>query len=96
MVLMLVLVLVLELGLELELVRVLVIVLGEAAYTARLEVNYQGGVPVDTPVWFRAWEQERDGRKITVSLIVAQDSGEKAEPLITAKGLFIIPPKDDD
>ena len=74
----------------------LMIVLGEAAYTARLEVDYRGGVPVDTPVWFRAWEQERDGRKITVSLIVTQDSGEKAEPLITAKGLFIIPPKDDD
>ena len=74
----------------------LMIVLGEAAYTARLEVDYRGGVPVDTRVWFRAWEQEREGRKITVSLTVTRDSGEKAEPLITAKGLFIIPPKDDD
>tara|TARA_Y100001970_G_scaffold265548_1_gene353260 strand:- start:14330 stop:15019 length:690 start_codon:yes stop_codon:yes gene_type:complete len=73
----------------------LMIVLGEAAYTARLEVDYQGGVPIDTPVWFRAQESRREGRKLTVTLTVSPDKDgvpdATATPLITAEGLFIIP-----
>lgn len=73
----------------------LMIVLGEAAYTARLEVDYQGGVPIDTPVWFQAQESHRDGRKLLVTLTVSPDKDGvpdvTAAPLITAEGLFIIP-----
>ena len=73
----------------------LMIVLGEAAYTARLAVDYQGGVPIDTPVWFRAHEASREGRKLTVTLTVSPDKegvpDADADPLITAEGLFIIP-----
>lgn len=73
----------------------LMIILGEAAYTARLEVDYRGGVPINVQVWFRAWVSKRDGRKLTVNLVVSPDKGgqpdESAAPLITAEGLFIIP-----
>ncbi len=73
----------------------LMIVLGEAAYTARLEVDYRGGVPIDVPVWFQAWVSKRDGRKLVVNLTVSPDNGgvpdRSADPLITAEGLFIIP-----
>ena len=73
----------------------LMVVIGEAAYTARLEVDYRGGVPVDHPVWFEAWEASREGRKLKVELNVRQDKDgvpdEVADPLITAEGLFIIP-----
>ena len=73
----------------------LMIVLGEAAYTARLEVDYRGGVPIDVPVWFQAWVSSRDGRKLVVDLTVSPDKDgmpdRSADPLITAEGLFIIP-----
>ena len=73
----------------------LMIVLGEAAYTARLEVDYRGGVPIDVPVWFQAWVSNRDGRKLVVDLTVSPDKDgapdHSADPLITAEGLFIIP-----
>ena len=73
----------------------LMVVIGEAAYTARLEVDYRGGVPVDYPVWFEAWEASREGRKLKVELTVRQDNDgapdQLADPLITAEGLFIIP-----
>ena len=73
----------------------LMIVLGEAAYTARLEVDYQDGVPIDTPVWFRAQESHRDGRKLLVTLTVSPDKDGVPDvtvaPLIAAEGLFIIP-----
>ena len=51
----------------------LMIVLGEAAYTARLEVDYRGGVPIDVPGWFQAWVSSRDGRKLVVDLTVSPD-----------------------
>ena len=73
----------------------LMVVIGEAAYTARLEVDYREGVPVDHPVWFEAWEASREGRKLRVELTVRQDNDgapdQLADPLITAEGLFIIP-----
>ena len=76
----------------------LMVALGVAAYTARLEVNYRGGVPVDEPVWFEAWESTREGRKLSVELQVrpGDDEGpdDDAEPLITASGLFVLLPPD--
>ena len=71
------------------------VVIGEAAYTARLEVDYRQGVPVDRPVWFEAWEASREDRKLSVELTVRRDKDgapdRSADPLITAEGLFIIP-----
>ncbi len=76
----------------------LMIVLGEAAYTARLQVDYRDGVPIDVPVWFRAWISSRDGRKLVVDLVVSPDKDgapdQSADPLITAEGLFVIPSLD--
>ena len=71
------------------------IVLGEAAYTASLRVDYRDGVPINHPVWFRAWVSNRDGRKLTVDLVVLPDKDgrpdESATPIVNAEGLFIIP-----
>ena len=73
----------------------LMIVLGEAAYTASLRVDYRDGVPINHPVWFRAWVSNRDGRKLTVDLVVLPDKDgrpdESATPMVNAEGLFIIP-----
>lgn len=76
----------------------LMVILGVAAFTARLEVDYLAGVPVDEPVWFEAVESEREGRKLHVSLTVRpgtdDEPDEEADPLITARGLFVILPPD--
>lgn len=74
----------------------LMVAMGVAAYTARLEIDYLGGVPVDQPVWFEANEVERDGRKLHVEL-TARSGDDRApnpaeEPLIRARGLFVIIP----
>ncbi len=76
----------------------LMVILGVAAYTGRLEIDYRGGVPVDEPVWFHGEQDHRDGRKLHVRLWVRP--GDRtgpdldAEPLITARGLFVlIPPE---
>ena len=71
----------------------LMIVLGEAAYTAKLEVDYLGGVPVGETVWFHARESSRVGRKLSVELTVSLgpiDDFEATDPVIVARGLFII------
>ena len=74
----------------------LMVIIGVAAYTARLEVDYLAGVPVDEPLWFEAAETERDGRKLHVELTVrpGDESGPSpdADPLIRAHGLFVIVP----
>ncbi len=76
----------------------LMVVIGVAAYTARLEIDYRGPVPVDEPVWFEAEEIGREGRKLHVGLTVRPGDGSgpdaDAEPLITARGLFVIVPPD--
>lgn len=67
----------------------LMIALGVAAYTAKLEVTYRAGVPIDTPLWFTATERERHERKLYCDLTVTP----QAEPdtlFATAEGLFVI------
>jgi len=76
----------------------LMVVLGVAAYTARLEIDYKGGVPVDSPVWFEAHESAREGRKLHVDLTVRGGDDHGPDPdgevLIAASGLFVlIPPE---
>lgn len=69
----------------------LMVCLGIAAYTARLEIDYRGGVPIDEPVIFDGRETRREGRKSHVSLTVqAADAPAGAPPLIEAAGLFVI------
>ena len=69
----------------------LMVCLGIAAYTARLEIDYRGGVPIDAPVIFDGRETRREGRKSHVSLTVqAADALAGASPLIEAAGLFVI------
>ena len=69
----------------------LMVCLGIAAYTARLEIDYRGGVPIDEPVVFEAHETRRNGRKCHVGLTVRPaDAAADAAPLIEASGLFVI------
>ena len=73
----------------------LMVCLGIAAYTARLEIDYRGGVPIDEPVIFTGRETRREGRKSHVELTVrAGDAPPDAPPLIEATGLFVIVPPD--
>ena len=77
----------------------LMVILGVAAYTARLEVDYLAGVPVDQPVWFAAAESARDGRKLHVDLTAR--TGSWIEPdldspaLVAAHGLFVVVPPEN-
>ena len=69
----------------------LMVCLGIAAYTARLEIDYRGGVPIDEPVIFAGRETRREGRKSHVELAVrAASAAPDAPPLIEATGLFVI------
>lgn len=69
----------------------LMVCLGIAAYTARLEIDYRGGVPIDEPVTYVARETSREGRKSQVKLTVrAADAPPNTPPLIEATGLFVI------
>ena len=69
----------------------LMVCLGIAAYTARLEIDYRGGVPIDEPVIFSGREIRREGRKSHVALSVrAASATPDAPPLIEATGLFVI------
>lgn len=71
----------------------LMVCLGIAAYTARLEIDYRGGVPIDEPVIYAARESRREGRKSHVELTVrAEAAAPDAPPLIEAAGLFVIVP----
>ena len=69
----------------------LMVCLGIAAYTARLEIDYRDGVPIDEPVVFAGRETRREGRKSHVELTVrAANEPASASPLIEAAGLFVI------
>ncbi len=69
----------------------LMVCLGIAAYTARLEIDYRGGVPIDEPVTYDARETSREGRKSQVELTVhTAGAPPDAPPLIEAAGLFVI------
>jgi acyl-coenzyme A thioesterase PaaI-like protein len=58
----------------------------EPAFTGRLTVNYKAPVPMETPVEFRAWMRERDGRK----LFVDAECRLGDQLLATAEILFVI------
>jgi len=69
----------------------LMVCLGIPAYTARLEIDYRGGVPIDEPVTYDARETSREGRKSQVELTVrAADAPPNTPPLIEATGLFVL------
>ncbi|WP_419911103.1 PaaI family thioesterase [Candidatus Poriferisodalis sp.] len=69
----------------------LMVCLGIAAYTARLEIDYRGGVPIDEPVIFDGRETRREGRKSSVELTVrAAAAPPDSAALIEAAGLFVI------
>lgn len=68
----------------------LMVCLGIAAYTARLEIDYRGGVPIDEPVIFEGRETRREGRKSHVELTVRAGDASEAPALIEATGLFVI------
>lgn len=71
----------------------LMVCLGIAAYTARLEIDYRGGVPIDERVIYEASEARREGRKSHVALTVhSAAASPDAPPLIEAAGLFVIVP----
>ncbi len=78
----------------------LMICLGIAAYTARLEINYRDGVPIDKPLFFYARETSRVGRKSHVELVVTSrevtcetDHTSVGPALVDASGLFVIVPE---
>jgi acyl-coenzyme A thioesterase PaaI-like protein len=58
--------------------------------TARLELDYRGPVPLDTPVVCRARVVEHGGRKSVVSgsIALAADPG---RPLVEARAVFVLP-----
>lgn len=61
---------------------------GRRAFTARLQVHLRAPAPVGVELTFRAWEQEVDGRKVTV-----RAEGRYNEALVVeADGLFIAVP----
>ena len=60
-------------------------VVGQRAFTARLTINLRAPVPIDTPLTFRAWVHDVNGRKITLLAEGHSDDG----LLVEADGLFI-------
>lgn len=57
----------------------------QAAFTGRLEVNYRAPVPVDAPLDVRAWLDRREGRK----LFMRAEMSDAGDVLCDAAGLFI-------
>ena len=58
--------------------------------TARLEIDYRGPVPLQTPLLLRAAVTESAGRKILVGGNIAL-AGEPERPLVEARGIFVAP-----
>ncbi|MGY1740854.1 MULTISPECIES: PaaI family thioesterase [unclassified Blastococcus] len=58
--------------------------------TARLEVDYRGPVPLDTPIVLAASVAEAEGRRsvVTGTIALAADPG---RPLVEARGVFVTP-----
>jgi len=61
-------------------------VVQQPGFTGRLVVDFKRPVPVETPIEFRAWIRERDGRK----LYVEAHARVADETLATAEALFIL------
>jgi acyl-coenzyme A thioesterase PaaI-like protein len=58
--------------------------------TARLELDYRGPVPLDTPVALAARVSETAGRKTVVTGTIAL-AAEPDRPLVEARGVFVTP-----
>ena len=58
--------------------------------TARLELDYRGPVPLDTPVELRAWIVESAGRRTVVAGSIAL-AAEPERALVEARGVFVTP-----
>ncbi|MGY1811631.1 PaaI family thioesterase [Blastococcus sp. SYSU D00820] len=58
--------------------------------TARLELDYRGPVPMNTPLVLRARVTEAAGRKSLVTGSIAL-AAEPDRPLVEARGLFVMP-----
>ena len=68
-----------------DLTGVIPAMIGSLSVTGRLSIHYRSPVPVETPVEFRAWLHERDGRKIEVRA----DARHGDAVLATAEALFV-------
>lgn len=62
--------------------------LGQRAFTARLALDLRAPTPVGTPLTFRAWLIEREGRKIRVAV---EGRASDAVLFVEAQGLFVAP-----
>jgi hypothetical protein len=58
--------------------------------TARLELDYRGPVPLDTPVALAGRVSETAGRKTVVTGTIAL-AAEPDRPLVEARGVFVTP-----
>jgi acyl-coenzyme A thioesterase PaaI-like protein len=61
------------------------------AFTGRLCVSYLAPTPLETPLEFRAWLREREGRKLFIEGTASTADGEK---ILEADGIFISIPAD--
>ena len=68
-----------------DLTGVVPVMMGSMSVTGRLNIHYRAPVPVETPVEFRAWLHERDGRKIEVHA----DARHGDAVLATAEAVFV-------
>lgn len=66
------------------------IVGGRWGMTARLELDYRGPVPLETPVVLRAWIAEEHGRKTLISGTIAA-AADPDRVLVAASGVFVTP-----
>ena len=68
-----------------DLTGVVPVMIGAMAVTGRLTIHYRSPVPVETPVEFRAWLHDRDGRKLEVHAEARHGDA----VLATAEALFV-------
>jgi len=68
-----------------DLTGVVPVMIGAMSVTGRLTIHYRAPVPVETPVEFRAWLHERDGRKLEVHAEARHGDA----VLATAEALFV-------
>ena len=68
-----------------DLTGVVPVMLGSMSVTGRLTIHYRAPVPVETPVEFRAWLHQREGRKLEVHADVRHGDA----VLAMAEALFV-------
>jgi acyl-coenzyme A thioesterase PaaI-like protein len=60
---------------------------GQRAFTARLEIDFRAPAPIETELTFRAWLHDQAGRKVTMRA----DGRAHGGVFVEAEGLFVIP-----